>query len=306
MQRWGDAPGSGIGQLPILRGLAGVDGVEACWDLLRLSERSDGAEGGDRIRPSESLKAEVIPKWSPAGKNSVITEGYNGSPSPALWSIEAFFYLSSSPPLAPASFYVSFFRPVSFYTCVLCCFSFWFPLDLYRFSSFAFLFWCGLDCACSVFWSLLSPRWVWVFFQSLVLIWWCLTLLLLNVQSVAFVQGKCWQQCNLNKCWNLSWIFFCPFFFFTVSWVHDEVYVCFLYSTYWIVSIKETSLDGWIGFFSQTRDLSACFSLPWGAHVQIQQARQKMAMAATSGRKNRDESCVIHSALFVLNGFTGD
>lgn len=66
------------------------------------------------------------------------------------------------------------------------------------------------------------------------------SLLLLNVQSVAFVQGKCWRQCNCNKCSNLSWIFL------NVSWggVHDDMYVwCRFYLLN--VSIKEKS-SGWL------------------------------------------------------------
>jgi len=74
---------------------------------------------------------------------------------PALWSIEAFSSRLSSPALAPALFCVSLSSRFLFINVSLTAFSFWFPLDLYLifyfFSSFAFLFWCGLDCVC--FWS---------------------------------------------------------------------------------------------------------------------------------------------------------
>lgn len=51
-------------------------------------------------------------------------------------------------------------------------------------------------------------------------------LLLLNVLSVAVVQGKCWRQCNCNKCSNLSWIF-C---FFKHTWRRSFWwYVCTMY-----------------------------------------------------------------------------
>lgn len=191
--------------LQLLWGLAG-DGVTA-WDtlpprdLLRLPETSDAAEGRDQIRSAEALKEEVI--WIMACWQDMMERFLSQRRAimdcpPLSLPYEVLKpFLIDYPLLHLHLLYsASLFRPVSFYKCVSYCFSFWFPLDLYRFSSFAFLFWCGLDCACSVFlksWvqclqdefesSSSPPFWsdaVCVFINSL---------LLLNVRSVAFVQG---------------------------------------------------------------------------------------------------------------------
>lgn len=56
--------------------------------------------------------------------------------------------------------------------------------------SFAFQFWCGLDCACFVFEVMSSVSLSWVLFQSSVLIWWCLCF------YSEFIVTKC-PECSL-------------------------------------------------------------------------------------------------------------
>lgn len=162
----------------------------------------------------------------------VTMEGYNGlSPSPNE-VLKPFSYGLSSPALAPALFCVFFFFPfhfinVSFTDFFLSDFIWISTISLF-FLAFLFLVWFGLRLL-FVFWShkfsvselSLSPHPVLSFFWSDGVCVFIKSLLLLNVRSVAFVQGKCRLQCNCNKCLNLSWIFF------NLSWggVHDDMYV---------------------------------------------------------------------------------
>lgn len=192
----------------LLRGLAG-DGVAACWHpchLLCLSGTSDAAGGKVWIRLVESLQkgsqlnleCTILACWQiwwtfMSQRRAIMDY------SPALWSIEAFSYGLSSPALAPALFCVSFTSPFHFINVSFTAFLSDFLWNSDLFSSFAFLFLVWFWIAPALFFevtSSVSPSWVWVLFQSSVfdLMVFCVfikSLLLLNVQSVAFVQGKC-------------------------------------------------------------------------------------------------------------------
>ena len=192
----------------LLRGLAG-DGVAACWHpchLLCLSGTSDAAGGKVWIRLVESLQkgsqlnleCTILACWQiwwtfMSQRRAIMDY------SPALWSIEAFSYGLSSPALAPALFCVSFTAPFHFINVSFTAFLSDFLWNSDLFSSFAFLFLVWFWIAPALFFevtSSVSPSWVWVLFQSSVfdLMVFCVfikSLLLLNVQSVAFVQGKC-------------------------------------------------------------------------------------------------------------------
>lgn len=73
---------------------------------------------------------------------------------------------------------VSLFLPISFYKCVFYCFSFWLPLDLFGPFSLLLHFCFGVvwiaPALCFEVMSSVSLSWVWVLFQSSVLIWCCL------------------------------------------------------------------------------------------------------------------------------------
>lgn len=134
----------------------------ATCDLVSLSGICNAAGGKDRIRPVESLQEKVdwnAQFWPADGFDGVIfvtTEGYNGLQPPPYEVLKPFLmdYL-----LHLHLLFCLFFFPFHFII-VFCCFSFWFPRDLYLFSPLAFLFWCGLDCACFVFevTSSVSPK----------------------------------------------------------------------------------------------------------------------------------------------------
>lgn len=261
-QRREDVPDVGAAsatpQLP--RGLAG-DGVTACCTLPPVT--SPVCPGPALPPPEVKPGADV---WSHCKRKSteswvhnsglltdmmdvfVTAEGYNGLQPPCpmkYWSLFLWILFSCT---CTCFILRLFFFPFHFITVSFTAFSFWFPLDLYLFLFFCIsvLVWFGLRLLCVLksrvqclqveFESSSSPQFwsdgVCVFIKSL---------LLLNVQSVAFVQGKCWRQCNCNKCWNLSWVFL-------KMWVEEE-FVMMMCVWCWFyllnVSIKEKS-SGWL------------------------------------------------------------
>lgn len=185
--RWrGTAEAGAASATPeLLWGLAG-DGVTAMLhpatcDLLRLSGTSDAAGwgyGGVVGYRSDRWSHWIlsVQLWPADRWDGLLSQRRAMTQPTPLWSIEAFPYGLSSPALAHALFCVSFFSPefhfINVSLTVLTLSDFLWTSTFFSFVAFSVLVWFGLRLLCV--WSSVSPSWVRVFFQSSVLIWWCL------------------------------------------------------------------------------------------------------------------------------------